>query len=271
MVKKIKVCFNWAWDRAGEIFPHWRDGLRTAIEIIGKDYEVDWVLAKEPEDKYDFILVWSDQSAPVLQRQYSCPMGLCYGSTFPPNVSKLRNLKVVYAENTITLELLRRDGLRAIKAFGTDTDFFSPADDIAKDIPYFYPATFSPWKRQGGISFLGNQLTCAGEVQPDGENEYQTCVHAGVNVIGKYTPSIEIRDLYRRSQHVMIPALYGSERTVLEAMSNDILPSVMHDNDRAMTYINEYNASGLKSPREFVKMFYSAEKYAEQILKGILE
>jgi hypothetical protein len=54
-------------------------------------------------------------------------------------------------------------------------------------------------------------------------------------------------------------------------MSNNLRPLVQYDNDRAMTYVNEFKASGLESTREFVKMFYSAELYAEQLLKGILK
>ncbi len=290
MVKRI--AFVWAWDRAKEIFPDWRDGLRTAIEIIGQTYDVDWILGEEPADDYDFILVWSDQNAPILQQKYKSPMGLCYGSTFPPDIEKLKNLKVVYAENSITYDLLRRGGLRVIRAFGTDTDFFSPVkheynDQLTrdccsicggsrgshvKDIPYFYPATFSPWKRQGSIAHtFGKYLACVGEVQPDGQAEYQACIDNGVHVIGQYTPSRIVRDLYRRSQMVIIPALYGSERTVLEAMSNDIKPMVADENDRATTYMKEFKKSKMKSPREFVKKFYSAEIYAKQLIKGIEE
>jgi hypothetical protein len=110
-----------------------------------------------------------------------------------------------------------------------------------------------------------------GEIQPDGQHEYDMCKEAGVQLIGKYTPSIEIRDLYRRAQNVIIPSLYGSERTVLEAMSNDLRPIVQEDNIRAMTFINEFKASGMESTREFVIKNYSAEIYAQQLLKGIEE
>ena len=268
MDKKISICFCWAWDRAAEIYPHWRDGLRTAIEIIGKKHNVDWILGEEPQDKYDFILFWTDSQNPILQKHYSCPTGLCYGSTFPPDVNKLRDLKVIYVENSITYDLVRRDGLRAIKAFGTDTDFFSPIKR-EKCMEYFYPATFSPWKRQSKIAHLGGNLLCVGEIQPDGQQEYKACLDAGVQLRGRYTPSAEIVDYYRWCKKVIIPARYGSERTVLEAMSMDILPEVAEDNDRAMTFINEFKESKIKSPREFVIKNYSAEKYAKQLLRGI--
>ena len=76
MDKKLNIAFVWAWDRAKEIYPHWRDGLRTAVEIIGKTYNVDWILGEEPEDKYDFILVWSDQNAPILQKKFEMPFSI---------------------------------------------------------------------------------------------------------------------------------------------------------------------------------------------------
>ena len=273
MAKKIKkICIVWYWGRAKEIFPQWRDGLRAAMEILEKKYDVDWILGEiEPEDKYDFILVWSDDEPALLQKDYKCPMGLVYGSTFVPDVSKLRKLKVVYVENTITYELMRRDTIRAIKAFGTDTGFFSP-DKTKKDIKYFFPGTFSPWKCQQDISGLGKHLTCVGEVQHDGQKQLQACKNTGVNIIPKNVSAKEIRDLYRRAEKVIIPADYGSERTVLEAMSMDILPTILSEkNDRAKTYLKEFKDSGMDSPREFIKKFYSAQHYADQLIRGIEE
>ncbi len=266
MVKNI--AFVWAWGRAKEIFPLWYDGLRAAVEIIGKKHKIDWVLGDNPEDKYDFILVWGTDTSPILKKKYKCPMGLCYGSTFPPDVDNLRGLSVIYVENSITYDLLRRDGLRVIKAFGTDTDFFSPKK-CKKDIEYFYPATFSPWKRQSTISKLGSKLMCVGDVQPDGQNELQSCIRHAVRVIPQHTSSTEIRDLYRRSENVIIPARYGSERTTIEAMSMNMLPEVTGDNDRVMTYLQEFLDSKMNSPRAFIKKYYSAEKYAEELLKGM--
>ena len=263
-----KIAFNWAWGRAKEIFPTWRDGLRTAIEIIAQTHDVDWVLGEEPEDKYDFILVWGADNAPVLQRKYSCPVGLCYGSTFPPNVDNLRNISVIYVENMITYGLARQAGLRTIKAFGTDTDFFSPKR-CKKDIEYFFPATFSPWKKQSSIAYLGDRLLCVGEVQPDGGEEYRACFNKGVQLIPENVSSEKVRDFYRRSEKVIIPARYGSERTVLEAMSNNILPEIMVENDRAIIYVQEFIDSHMKSPRAFVKKYYSAKVYADQLMKGM--
>src|SRR3990167_1603412 len=157
-----------------------------------------------------------------------------------------------------------------MKAFGTDTDFFKP-DNTKKEIEYFYPATFSLWKRQRDITYLGKDIYCCGTIQPDGQEEYQVVVDAGATVEVGYFPAEHIRDLYRRAQHVIIPAVHGSERTVLEAMSMNILPEIVHPdiNKKANSYLIEYAGSGEKTPRNFILKRYSHQLFAKQLLKGI--
>lgn len=266
----MKICFLWFFAQAPDVFDNWRDGLRAAIEIIGKEHKVDWIIGKYfPEDKYDAIIFWDDSNSEFFQRidQYHGKKALCL-TTDPHNFDNLRKLDAVYCESEPIYEAVRQQGIRAIKAFGTDTDYFTP-DEGEKNIEYFYPATFSPWKRQADIAYLGDKLTCIGTVQPDGTEELAECLKNGVKVEEGYFPVSKIRDYYRRSQHVIIPAIHGSERTVLEAMSCGIKPEVINEhNVRTKSYIKELEESGL-SPREFVIQNYSAKKYAEQILKGI--
>ena len=84
-----------------------------------------------------------------------------------------------------------------------------------------------------------------------------------------YFPPKKIRSHYQLSEKVIIPAIHGSERTVLEAMACGIIPEILHPviNFKAYSYIEELNRSGL-DPREFVVKNYSHIKYAEDILKG---
>lgn len=266
----MKLCFLWFFAQAPDVFDNWRDGLRAAIELIEKQHKVDWIIGKRfPEDKYDGIIFWDDSNSDFFHRidQYHGKKALCL-TTDPHNFDNLRKLDAVYCESEPIYEAVRQQGIRAIKAFGTDTSYFTP-DETVKDIEYFYPATFSPWKRQADIAYLGEKLTCIGTVQPDGTQELAECLKNGVKVEEGYFPVSKIRDYYRRSQHVIIPAVHGSERTVLEAMSCGIKPEVLHDdNVRAKSYIKELEESGL-TPRDFVLQNYSAKIYAEQILKGI--
>lgn len=269
-----KYAFVWWWDRASEIYPNWRDGLRAAIEEIAKMNEVVWFFDKkvpDPKEHWDGLVFWDDSNSTFFDQldNYTCPKGLCL-TTDPQNFDNLRKVNAVYCESTPVYNEVRAQGIRAIKAFGTDTDFYTPDDTVEKDIEYFYPATFSPWKLQRDIAHLGKDLLCVGTLQPDGIYDLTQCRKNGVRVEEGYFPVEKIRDYYRRSQHVIIPAVHGSERTILEAMACNILPLVTNPlNIKARSYIEEYQLSGCNTPREFVEKYYNHRDYAKNILKGL--
>lgn len=267
----IKIAFVWHFDKASRVISKWRDGLKAAIELIAKEHAVHWFLDKErPDDDYDAVIFWDDSNSSFFDHinEYYGKKGLCL-TTDPQNFDNLRKLDVVYCESTPVYEQVRAQGIHAVKAFGTDTDFYKPKD-MEKDIEYFYPATFSPWKMQRNIAFLGKRLTCIGTIQPDGVEDLQVCLNNGVNIETGYFPARKIKDYYQRSKHVIIPAVHGSERTILEAMACGIKPDVINPNNiKAYSYIKELEESGL-TPRDFVVKNYSAEKYAKDILRGII-
>lgn len=268
-MKNLKIAFCWEWERAKEIEPNWRDGLRAALELIGKKHTVDWYLGEEPKGDYDWIITWCDSNTKYSRFFFNHPAkrGI-FLTTHPSNHHNLQGFDVVFCESEPIYDEVRMYGIHAVKAFGTDDAFFCP-DGRETDIPYFYPATFSPWKRQQDIAHLKENLTCIGTIQPDGMDEYNSCLQSGVNVKVGYFPPDVILDYYRRSESVVIPAVHGSERTVLESMSCGILPEVTNpQNIRAKSYINECVESGL-SPREFIQKYYSAKVYAKNILKGL--
>lgn len=266
----MKISVIWYWDQAEEIYPKWRDGHRAAFEEVGKKHEVDLILGKKlPDYQPDFLLFWDDSNSEMFQHldKYNCRKGLCL-TTDPHNIDNLRKLDVVFVETDPVYDAVRRNGIRTIKAFGTDTDFFYPKD-VEKDIEYFYPATFSPWKKQSDIAHLGKDLVCVGTVQPDGKEEYEACKKAGVQIEEGYFPIEKIREYYWRTKKITIPAIHGSERTVLEAMACGILPEVTNPkNVRTKSYIKEIKESGLE-PRQFVEEYYSHKQFAEDLLRGI--
>lgn len=273
------INFLWYWNRAAEIAPDWRDGLRAALEEIVKSHQVNVLLGEiEPLDDADFLLFWGDSNCPFFDKldNYKCKKGIIL-TTDPVNWDNLRKLDVVYCESQPIYDAVRANGLRAIKAFGTDTNFYDPAKSprTFQDIPYFYPATFSPWKRQSQIAYLGKDLLCVGTIQPDGNHELDTCTEYGVRVEEGYFPPEAIREYYSRASHVIIPAIHGSERTCLEAMSMNILPRVTQENRRTYSYLQEFfnwvfKIENLgKWTRDFVLERYSTEIYANQLLKGM--
>jgi len=260
----------WEWEKAKEIEPNWRDGLRAATEIIGREHKTTWKLNELPDDDCDWIITWCDSNSQFSRNvsSYKAKRGI-FLTTHPTNWVNLLGFDIVFCETSIIYNECRQMGINAKRAFGTDDSFFSPVSK-EKDIEYFYPATFSPWKLQSKIAHLGNKLLCVGTIQPDGQAEYDTCVNNAVITEVGYFPPEKIRDYYRRSKEVIIPAIHGSERTVLEAMSFNILPQVINkENKRAMSYLTEYKQSGMIMPRAFIQKYYSAEKYAEDILDGL--
>lgn len=267
----MTLAFLWYWNRSEEIYPYWRDGLRAAIEEIGKTHDVVLFLGEHlPQEDYDCYLLWGDSNCPAipLLRDRKGKKGIIL-TTDPHNVDNLRAMDIVFCESNPVYKAVRAHGVHASKAFGTDTDFFMPDPNRVKDIPFFYPATFSPWKRQSEIAHLGKDLYCVGTLQPDGVDEMQVCIEKGVNVAQGYFKAEHIRDLYQRAQNVVIPAVHGSERTVLEAMATNILPEVTNpQNVRTRSYIEEFKQSGMETPRQFVERYYSHTKYAKDILKG---
>jgi hypothetical protein len=268
----MKINFLWYFDKASQVYDNWHDGLRAAIDILAKKNKVEWFLDKiRPEnDDADFILFWDDSNSEFFNHlsEYKAKKGICL-TTDPVNMGNLRKLDVVYCESEPIYNKVRAEGIRVIRAFGTDTDFFEPTD-IKKDIEYFYPATFSPWKLQRDIAYLGDKLLCVGTFQPDGMDDYDACIKTGVKVKLGYFPPETIKDYYNRAKHVIIPAVHGSERTVLEAMSMNILPEVINkDNKRAQSYIDEFKRSNCVTPREFVIENYSAWQYAADLERGM--
>ena len=137
-----------------------------------------------------------------------------------------------------------------------------------KDIKYLCVGTFSPWKRQRDIAYLGKDLYCIGTIQEDGYEDYQAVVDAGATVEAGYFPAEHIRELYRRAQRVIIPGYEGSGRTVLEAMSMGLPVEAAEDNLKCQSYLQEFRESGLKS-RDFILENYSEEVFCKQLLKGI--
>jgi len=268
----MKIAFIWYFDKASQVYDNWRDGLRAAIEILGKKHQVSWFLDKtlpDPSDKFDFYIVWDDSNTDSIKfLPKDVKKGICL-TTDPTNFQNLRQFDVVYCESEPVYDQVRREGIRAIRAFGTDTEFFKP-QDVEKDIEYFYPATFSPWKLQRDIAYLGKDLLCIGTFQPDGIEDYNTCIKNGVKVEIGYFPAERIRDLYARTKRIIIPAVHGSERTVLEAMSMNILPEVTNPkNVRTKSYIEEFKRSNCVTPREFVVKYYSAWQYAADLERGM--
>lgn len=268
----MNIDFVWYFDKAEWVYPKWRDGLRAAMEIIGKDHNVRWHLGTDvsiPDDS-DFILNWDNSTSEFIPQmsKYNVRKGLILTTDLGLNIEALRAYDVVFPEALPVINKIRPHGIRVIKAFGTDDNFFSPMD-VKKEYEAFYPATFSPWKRQNLFADkYGDRGLLLGTVQPDGYDILKHCIDRKTNIMLGYYEVDFIKELFNKSEKVDITGWEGSGRTVLEALSCGIEVEVDPENHKAHSYITEWKSSGL-SPREFIQQYYSAQNYASLILKGI--
>lgn len=273
--KKLKISLVWYFDKASWVFPLYRDGVKAAMGVLEKrGHTVRWHLGTNPkiEDDSDFILVWDNSTSGFIPElsKYTCRKGLILTTDLGLDIGALRNYDVIFAEAQPVVDKIKPHGIRVIKAFGTDTGFFQKYDNDTEQIyEAFYPATFSPWKRQDLFAQKwGKDGLCIGTIQPDGWDILKETVLLGTNVFITYMPVEQLWEFYNKSQTVDITGWEGSGRTVIEAMSMNIPVTAHPDNHKCNSYIDEQKQSKL-GLREFVRKYYSEEVYADNLLRGM--
>lgn len=279
----MKISLFWFWNRAEEIWPNYRDGVKAAMEELGRrGHTVEWCLGEKPlvDPESDYILIWGDSRCAGFDyvKDHKAKKGLLLTTDLGMDIESLRKYDCVFAEAQCVVDKIKPFGIRVVKAFGTDTNFFRPTElDYVKPgrkpvLPRydaFYPATFSPWKRQNLFADKwGDKGLCMGTIQPDGWDIFKHAVEKKTNVYVGYAPVQAVKEFYELSASVDITGWEGSGRTVIEALSMNLPVTVSEDNHKCQEYIQEWKASGL-SPRDFAVGYYSAQVYADQIERGV--
>ena len=272
----MKIALVWPFNKAKWIWSNYRDGVRAAMEtIVLQNHIVDWYLDELPTQKYDAVVIWADSNDHTILKVKGLAdvYALILTTELGLNIANLRNYDIVFCEAQPVYEKIRATGLRAVKAFGTDTRFFDPFV-----VPYqknnlnweaFYPATFSPWKRNNVFADKYREKgLLLGTVQPDGFDILVHCITRKANIMVGYYPSEFLRSLYLMSEIVDIAGYDGSGRTVLEALSMGLTVEAAPDNNKCQSYLQEWRDSGLDS-RQFILKNYSEKIYASQILRGL--
>jgi len=296
-MKRKKIAFIWELANAKEIFPHWKDGYRAALEIIKRDHDLDWFLGpyealEVPENRYDVLMYWGSSADKFHQKMVSRPerkLWLYPGG--PIDLDLAANYDVVFTEDKRYETQLKTSGTRIIRVTGTNTKLFKP--DIHQEKLYgaLYPATFSRWKRQDLFAqAIGKEGICVGTIQPDGLEYVAECIKRGVDTVIAYLPAELLAKLYTMSQVVVLPIVHGSQRTLLEALAMNI-PVVVSNQfkptqDMAEEIggarivnldVNEIREAYLRSKgkkintRPYVIHHYGEKQFARKLLKGILD
>lgn len=282
----MKIAVVWDWGLASWAKPLAHDGLMAAMDLIAKEHQVDWYLdGQYPEDVYDWILPWGVGSIgfnKTIEKYHARKALLCAGHY--QDIENFDKFEAIFVESPLMYKKVRAQGFRTVLAFGTDTDYFKP-QKRDKIVDAFYPATFSPWKRQDLFSMaLGpNGLAC-GTIQPDGIDLYHQCQDNKTYTLAGLLPSKLVAEMYNLAKCCIITSWHGSERTLLEAMSSNCPVVLTKDNELTVSLASpevilvepkiEAVWSGVQQAlkkkvktRAFVLEKYSHTIYAERLLK----
>lgn len=289
---KKRIAFLWPWSGAKAVKPLVKDGLMRAMELIGEKHQVDWYLSgDEPDNSYDWILVWGVSSVPFnfkIQKYKAKKALMCAGHA--EDIVNLDKFNVVFVESPLIYKHLKPYCRRIVLAFGVDTDFYKPLD-IPKYIDAVYPATFSEWKRQHLFAeAIGPRGLCFGVVQPDGVPHFEYCQKKQVATLGGLMPQSLMNIMYNVSRTCVITSWHGSERTTLESLACNTPVVVTDDNFLTCSLLPKEGAIACNpepanirkafeqaltfkniNTREYVLRSWTARKYAEKILSVIEE
>jgi len=296
-MKRLKIGFIWELANAKEIFPHWQDGYRAAMDLVAKKHDVDWILGpyeelKVPQNKYDVLMYWGSPTDRYHQNLLSRPERKLWlypgGGLSPESLELAKQYNVVYTEDVSYEEQLKTTGVRVIRGTATNTKLYKP-EQREKQYGAFFPATFSPWKRQDLFAqAVGSEGLCVGTIQPDGADYVRACIENDVDTIIAYLPGELLAVLYNMSSVVILPIVHGSQRTLLEALGMNI-PVVVSDHFKPLVdmaqeiggtrivglNVEEIREAYLKSKgkklntRPYVIGHYGEKQFAEKLLRGI--
>lgn len=296
-----RIAFVW-WCHMDRSLEYWRDGLWAALQILKQEYEirhfrypdapdfVDEIMAFKP----DLLLCWGAFSEPFWDRlpELPYPKALCFAGGDPKHPSR-ELFDLVFVESAEWEGILRSDGIRVRRAFGTNTKLFRP-EKQPKVWDGIYPATFAKWKRHELFArALKERGLAVGRIQPGIEPEtHEVCRDNGTMVMDWVHPET-LRSLYNASRFTVITANEwgGCQRIALESMACNV-PVIATDDSKASRFVWESGFGIVAAPdvipiqtamrtipspfprqqgREWVLENWSERHYADALRAGIKE
>ena len=263
-----KIAFIWQGVLDPKVFHHWNDGLRVAMRILEKEYEVHY---KEPWDEIteDIVLYWESpvtsqgQNAQHYNRVRNLPQKkilLFAGGLIQKEW--IRGFDLLAVESRINEEECTNLGIPWFRAFGVNTEAFKPIPS-EKKWDGMLQGTCASWKRQWLIGeSLGEKGLLCGRGQDSDPFPFDECRRLGVTVLPEQSVE-EVAKLISQSHCVVNTADFygGGQRATLESLACGIPCIVMSDSPKNREYIEESgfglvvepNKEAIKTAVEYIK------------------
>jgi len=236
---------------------HWRDGLWAAMQILEKEYDVEY---KEPTDEVRedaLVLFWeapctiNGSNADWYNRVHNLPnKKILLFAGGPLKQEWVKNFDCVVVESQINKDECIEMGIPHATAFGVNTDIFKPTKAKKKWLASAH-GTCASWKRQWLLcQALGEDACVFGQRQATDSRPFDECEKCNSVVIDE-VPYNKVNTMLNQSQVSVNCADFwgGGQRATLEAMACDIPVVVMKDSPKNREYIEESGIGLIVDPQ----------------------
>lgn len=298
-MKRKKIAF--VWQGITGRYGVWNDGLRAAMKIIEKKYDVSYHEPSGDISGVDAILYWEapctingkDSANYLKVRNNPTPKALLFAGG-PIKKEWLTGFDHVFVESKLNADELAALGVPHSTAFGVNTDIFFPKP-YPKKWDAMHQATCASWKRQSLLALaLGEKALIIGRFQESDPAPFELSEKLGAEVRRKEEAPTYISRYLNESYALGQTSDYwgGGQRATLEALACNTPVVCMEDSPKNREYVEESGCGIVVKPdaarikeaveeiktwpeerklagRQYVLSKWTHKHYAENLLEGL--